>query len=195
MIKSDVLGFTFNTSEPAFTITGSGTYYFHLLTKKLYDVVSFNNFLTEEGKGFTQYELGEPSPDLIDLHGGMLTSTLEQIIPTAPSDGAAVADGPTSMLLTWIDNADGEAGYSIRRSLSGEAIYPEIVALPPGTEEYVDTGLEPETAYVYRVFAMNSGGYSAATQFSGTTEAEVVEDEEEEEEEEEEIIEDESEEE
>ena len=68
----------------------------------------------------------------------------------------------SSIRLSWFDNSDRAAGYTVYRSQAGGLELP-IESLGPITRAdhwgvYTDTGLTPDTEYVYRVAAYNSNG-------------------------------------
>jgi large repetitive protein len=80
------------------------------------------------------------------------------------------APGPTVLTVTsrsrstieleWAD-VEGETGYRIERSVDGESGWVTIGTTGQDVTEYVDTGLDPQTTYLYRVIAFNDGGASA----------------------------------
>ena len=104
-------------------------------------------------------DVGEPGKDN-DYGAGLLAlgpppEGAASLPPEAPSELQAQARGPREIALSWKDNADDETGFRVLRD--GEA----IATLPPDTEAYTDTGLQPSTRYCYRVVAFNEAGESA----------------------------------
>jgi len=89
-----------------------------------------------------------------------------------PSDLTATAASPTSITLSWKDNATGEDGYRIERKVSGGS-YGVIKTLGPNATSYTDSGLSPSTTYIYRVIAYNNIGESPSysNEASATTPA------------------------
>jgi hypothetical protein len=72
---------------------------------------------------------------------------------------------PTSVRLSFLDNADNEAGFIVERSTAGGAFTP-ITSLPPSTGVggrvyYTDTTVVAGTDYQYRVYAIN-GPYQSS---------------------------------
>ncbi|MBC7783064.1 MAG: fibronectin type III domain-containing protein, partial [Burkholderiales bacterium] len=65
----------------------------------------------------------------------------------------------TSLTLTWIDIAGNETGYRVERRPAGGAFAP-IATLAASSTAYNDSGLNPGTAYEYRVLAFNTAGDS-----------------------------------
>jgi parallel beta-helix repeat protein len=65
--------------------------------------------------------------------------------------------GPVlSVFLRWDDLTDGEIGFQIERKLD-EGEYEAVTTTPPNAIHYTDTGLEPASAYTYRVRAVSTG--------------------------------------
>jgi fibronectin type 3 domain-containing protein len=73
--------------------------------------------------------------------------------PTAPTDLAATAVGPKRIDLVWTASEDPETGVSFYRIFRGGF----QIATATGTS-YADADLMPETAYTYRVAAVNGVG-------------------------------------
>jgi subtilisin-like proprotein convertase family protein len=102
--------------------------------------------------------------DLVDQDGGQLDGwTLEvcthQSPELKPATLVASVHSHSTIQLTWLDNALTEAGYRIYRSKAGGE-FVELVNLSPDIESYLDTGLEGNTVYAYRLSAYNAGGDS-----------------------------------
>jgi hypothetical protein len=62
--------------------------------------------------------------------------------------------------LSWIDNADNEAGYQIEWSSNGGIDFGLLATVAPDSESYAHEGLTPDTEYCYRVRAINAAGQS-----------------------------------
>lgn len=87
-------------------------------------------------------------------------------LPTAPTGLAVTAVSAVRLNLTWTNTTD--AGLKLERSLAGEDYQP-VADLPAGATRYVETGLQPEQEYHYRLRAFNSSGVSSAVSATGTT--------------------------
>lgn len=72
---------------------------------------------------------------------------------TAPTDLVAVADGASSILLTWesADDPEDFDAFHIERSPNGEDTWSEIDTVASDVYGYLDTGLTAATEYFYRV--------------------------------------------
>ena len=73
----------------------------------------------------------------------------------APSKLSANAQSSTGIALTWNDNATGEDGYKIERAAPG-GDFNEVAETGPQVATFTDSGLNPVTAYTYRVRAFNT---------------------------------------
>ncbi len=82
--------------------------------------------------------------------------------PPAPSDLNATAT-ENSVTLTWKDNSNNESGFKIYRD--GALIF----TTTPNVTSYTDTGLLPNTTYLYGVSAVNNAGESNVVQINVTT--------------------------
>jgi predicted GH43/DUF377 family glycosyl hydrolase len=73
---------------------------------------------------------------------------------SAPTNLVAVAVTDTDTELTWTDNSMDETGFKIERC-AGEGCtdFIEVAVVGEGITSYMDTGLNPETTYCYRVRA------------------------------------------
>lgn len=96
--------------------------------------------------------------------------------PATPTGLVAVAQSPTTVGLTWTDNADNETSYRVYRR-DGTAVTAVQVSLdlPAGTTAWQDNGLEASSLYTYVVRAHNAAGDSGSSnEASVTTPAEPV---------------------
>ncbi len=82
-------------------------------------------------------------------------------VPARPSELNATLQG-NEVLLSWIDNADNESGYRLERAslLTGNN-FVEIASLGPNITATVNSGLQANLVYRYRVRAINQFGNSA----------------------------------
>ena len=80
----------------------------------------------------------------------------------APSNLNAIATSAHEVSLSWYDNSTDERGFYIRRSLDGIS-WDNVGNLSADAGEFRDAGLDPDTLYMYRVFAYNSSGESQAS--------------------------------
>ncbi len=85
----------------------------------------------------------------------------------APSELEAITVSTTEIDLEWIDNSDLETGYLVQRSLDGET-FSSVAILPADNVSFSDSGLQPDTAYAYRVVATNAGQSSADSNLAAT---------------------------
>jgi hypothetical protein len=81
-------------------------------------------------------------------------------LPRAPTEVGARAKGDDRIKVVWHDANPRPAAHLIERSNNGGASFEEVHAAPPGKEAWLDTGLKPNTVYVYRLRASNASGNS-----------------------------------
>lgn len=80
----------------------------------------------------------------------------------APSALSATPGSSTSASLTWTDNSPNEDGFAIERAVESAA-WTHHASVGAGTTSYVDSNLQSETMYHYRVRAcagIDSSGWS-----------------------------------
>jgi subtilisin family serine protease len=87
--------------------------------------------------------------------GGRINAYMALSSLLTPSDLMANANDTSSITLTWYDNATGEDGYSIERSMSGGG-FVQIADVAADTTTFTDSNLSAATEYSYRVMAFNS---------------------------------------
>jgi hypothetical protein len=80
-------------------------------------------------------------------------------VPEAPTDLTAIAQSPTSVLLTWTDNAVDEMGYQVERS-ADRGTFVLMATLGAESVSYVATGLVAGSRCAFRVRAINKAGAS-----------------------------------
>ncbi len=86
-------------------------------------------------------------------------------ITTAPTGLASVPAGATKVTLNWAD-VSGESGYLVQFSTSsdGSTGWTDVGTTIAGTTTITHANLTPSTPYYYRVFGVNTGGNSDASQ-------------------------------
>jgi subtilisin family serine protease len=88
------------------------------------------------------------------LTGGRINAYLAMSSLLTPTNlAASTADG--NITLTWMDNATGEDGYQVERSLPG-GVFSVIADIPANSTAFTDYGLPHGTTYSYRVRAYNT---------------------------------------
>ena len=86
--------------------------------------------------------------------------------PSAPQDLVAAVESPTSVRLSWREPTDAPPetmpdGFVLeRKNARSNGAYRRLAILEPWELTFVDDGLEPGTAHVYRVRAFSAGGFS-----------------------------------
>ena len=83
-------------------------------------------------------------------------------LPAAPSNLFADVNSPNSLLIYWQDESDSELGFEIYRSEDG-VNYTWIHTTAQDVLMYVDTALNSNVTYYYKVRAYNANGASTAS--------------------------------
>jgi hypothetical protein len=94
------------------------------------------------------------------------------VVPVAPSLLTTLANSTSQITLNWTDNSTNETGFNIEQ-MNG-ATWTVLATVPAGSTSYVSTGLASNTAYTYRVNALNSAGPSGYTNTSTATTQNVI---------------------
>ncbi len=82
-------------------------------------------------------------------------------IPADPTNLVALASSPTSIGLTWTDNATTETGYTVERCAGGSCSdFTVLTLLAANVTSFNDGGLATGAAFRYRVQAVNVQGAS-----------------------------------
>ncbi|MCY3714372.1 MAG: fibronectin type III domain-containing protein [Gemmatimonadetes bacterium] len=82
--------------------------------------------------------------------------------PPKPNSLTAQATSATEIQLSWTDNSDNELGFEISRRTRGASLA-VVDSVGADVTTYTDSGLSPQTRYVYRVRAFNQNGRSDRT--------------------------------
>ncbi|MCC2667927.1 MAG: putative secreted protein, partial [Armatimonadetes bacterium] len=89
--------------------------------------------------------------------------------PLAPTALAVSVFSSSELRLTWSDSSTNEANFKIDRRVAPGS-FAEVAQVDSNVTSFADTGLTPNTTYIYRVRATNALGSSApSNEASGTT--------------------------
>jgi titin len=89
--------------------------------------------------------------------------------PVAPGGLAATTVSKNQIDLVWVDSSNNENGFKIERKSNLAATYTEIATVGANVTSYSSLGLNPNTAYFYRIRAYNTGGNSPYSNVAGAT--------------------------
>ncbi len=78
-----------------------------------------------------------------------------------PTGLTATAVTSSQVNLAWTDNANDEIGYNVERATGNTSTFSLLAYLGPNAQSFSDTGLIPNTTYIYRVQARGSLSNSA----------------------------------
>ena len=90
------------------------------------------------------------------------TATTPQVPLGAPTSLTAAALNRSQIRLAWRDNSSAETGFRIERSTNNKS-FSVVATAAAGVTTFTDSGLRGGATYYYRVFAVNAGGSSAAS--------------------------------
>lgn len=94
--------------------------------------------------------------------------TVLEPIPAVPGNLAAQPASYSAISLAWSDQSTNESSFNVYRSGPGSNYF-LIAQLPAGAVAFEDTGLSPDTIYLYGVKAQNGTGESDAATASART--------------------------
>lgn len=136
------------------------------------DTVLRLDFAPLTAVGTYTLELG---PDIRNLEGRPMNRAYTAAVeifalnaPEAPTQLTATTLTDRSVRLTWQDNALSEDGFRIEFTTTG-AVWEHWGDVPANTTQAEVTGLEPATAYTFRVRAFNSEGNSPFSNLAQAT--------------------------
>jgi PKD repeat protein len=107
-------------------------------------------------------------------YSNVASVTTPAVVLNAPSLLVATAVSPIRINLTWNDNDNNEAGYTVERSLDGTNFTEIANNLPNNSTSYSDLGLTPNTTYYYRVRCFLGPTYSPYSNISSATTMAVI---------------------
>jgi hypothetical protein len=140
-------------------------------------------YLEEKPEFFTNAPWGDTDwpllgPDI--LHKGIIPAQqrfcdLNGITPPSPPSNLTAEVSSDRVILTWSDNSHNEQGFRMEQSIDGINFRRAGVTMPD-INSYTFTGLEPYTAYWYRVcsYIDEAGNSSYSNVVSATTQEEIA---------------------
>lgn len=78
----------------------------------------------------------------------------------APNNLQALLISNEQIQLNWQDNSNNESGFKIERKIGAEGIFQEIFSTGSNKTTHIDTDIDLNTSYYYRVRAFNSNNFS-----------------------------------
>lgn len=152
-----------STSETHFTIERSLSESFENLESVLV-LANEKSYLDIDLEAFTMYYYRIRATHGVSASGcGNVASarTKSDIVIQQPMDLTGRILSEVSIQLDWVDQADNEEGYSVQRSLDEDFDHFLTFDLPPNTQRFVNSNIEPHTTYYYRVQAYRVDGLSS----------------------------------
>lgn len=116
--------------------------------------------VAEVGDVTVGYEKQTGTVALGDKAAAMKLASRSEPLMVRGVDARVRAD--TEVQLRWIPEPRGETELLVQRSPAGDDRWQSVAKLQPKVRRYLDKGLDPNTAYQYRVLARNEHGLSVA---------------------------------
>jgi hypothetical protein len=114
----------------------------------------------------TTYSYRVAAANLAGASAWSATATVTTL-PAAPDGLSAVATSDTTVALAWADHASDETSFVVERDDGSGFV--QVATLGTDVTTYDDSGLDPSTAYTYRVCAVSVAGPSAWAVTATTT--------------------------
>ena len=97
--------------------------------------------------------IGSEVKDILPGNDQLSTPLTYDIVSSQPNDlQAQVQQASPQVTLTWTDRAFTETGYRVERA-SNDGSWALLVSLPANSETHIDTGIDTDLNYQYRVIA------------------------------------------
>ncbi len=123
--------------------------------------------ITYEARAAGQYVLTARKPDgcyALSSEPFLVTNGRGPSAPNSPANLLLTTLSETSILLTWDQNpsnVNNETAFEIYRSKTVSGPYVLVKITGQDESQFIDTKLSSNTAYYYRIRAINNDGYSA----------------------------------
>lgn len=95
----------------------------------------------------------------------------ELTIIVAPDNLSAIASDEETIVLNWSDNSENESGFNIYRKPILDSAFVRVAEVSANISEYIDTSIETDVEYAYRISAWNEAGES---EFSNSASIKVL---------------------
>jgi hypothetical protein len=133
----------------------------------------FNTVGTLElGRMLSSFELNGGIDD-VRIYSHLLTpfdvSVLaDPLLPIKPESLNATAPSASAINLTWQDQSNNEAEFTIERKVVGNP-YVKVASVGANETSYQDNGLDAATTYTYRIRSVNHNGVSSDSNEASST--------------------------
>jgi uncharacterized protein (TIGR02145 family) len=125
------------------------------------DVVNYTDTSVSEGMTYSYRasSFNAVGKSLNNSNIYTVTITAGTVIPVPPANLIGTVASPTQINLSWADNSTNETGFKVERK-TGAGTYAEVGATATDITIFNDSGLSPNTTYIYRVYSYNTIGNS-----------------------------------
>ena len=157
-----------SSNETGFEIERLDSAGFVLISTTSYNTTNFSDGGLKENTQYT-YRVRSINTAGGSAYSASASATTFPLPPTAPDSLNSVAASFNQINLSWKDKSYNETGFQIERSLTSGSGFNLIAATSANATSFTDLNLSPQTTYLYRVRAFNTGGSSAYTTETNAT--------------------------
>ncbi|MDP0499896.1 MAG: S8 family serine peptidase [Verrucomicrobiota bacterium JB022] len=118
------------------------------------DVTAYTDEGLAAASSYTYRVVATTGLDAAPTNEVVATTGVVTVPPAAPSNFAVAPVSPTSLRLSWVDNATDEVGYRIERRTAASS-FSVLTTTGPSATTYLDLNLLPGIEYFYRITATN----------------------------------------
>ena len=137
------------------------------------DIITFIDNTVCNNSDYSYRLMAEKTSTPVWQSGYSNTASDSTGLPLAPTLLTATRLSEEQITLSWIANTTDESGFELERcsGVNCDFTGPTVIQMNAGQTNYIDSGLNTDTTYRYRLRAVKTSICNWATGFSNTTEA------------------------
>ncbi|MEM7106865.1 MAG: fibronectin type III domain-containing protein, partial [Bacteroidota bacterium] len=125
------------------------------------DEIEFFSSLLADGSGEIDITINALTNAQRAFINAIVIKRADSSIPISPKELLANGISQSQISLSWEDNSNNETGFEIYRSNGPGEIFTLINTTAANETSYLDGGHQKNTAYIYKIRAVNANGNSA----------------------------------
>ena len=141
-----------NDLRPGDALVNSGSHIIMVKSVNASGVISYEN-TPPTARSRQWYWTGPESSCGLSSYLPIRRKQITGDTPTAPANPTATAASSSSIQVTWEDRSLGETYFRVYRSTDGSN-FTQIAAVPANTTSYLDSGLQANTKYYYKICSL-----------------------------------------